>query len=819
MANVDAPIPFEAYAGAEPYIFVSYAHADGASVFEDLRTLHDRGFRIWYDEGIDPGNEWPDEVAEALLRSSQFLVFLSAAAVESRNVRNEIYMALTQEKPLLAIFIEDVQLNAGLQLQMGAIQALKKFAMPSDRYLKKVTKSLSTIAASTFAPDLAVLPPSLPGREKPITSPIDVLYEEAVREKTLAEIARRSIKKYNEKLDQRISEVTGTDAAEADRLRKLRRFVDSEVLESEKLRGAEVRLQSGEFMIRDRMCDKAISTYQSGRADLESLAAVISEEDLRLQAEAASAAAEVGRTSTTDLFERLGVARPAEFGEGEQAMAAASAEMSKRDHQRALGHLSRASSMFSRARERAPALAAEQAEREATDQSRELEELVQAVQPGRIEGHDEALRDLSAGRIAVRDGDFDGAISCFQGARAGFTRTIARARELIAERSSIESLEQLVVSERTEASQVHDSNELTPSETFKQAEELLEAGRQCLMEMDLPGATTSFEEARRAYARSLEEASVRLQNRQPADEAEREASADIGRLDRRIRNWRIPEPEEVVRARDWFELGVEYRRQEKVTDAVVAFGEARRQIAPVLAIPSRVPAKWKRLDRGPGPGGWARRATDPRSGIVFVLVEPGSLEVEPGRGQSSREVVIRFPFYMAEAPTTLGQWQTYQPDSRSHHTLRDRLLSKDHPATDMSWHQADSFCQRYGYQLPMEEEWEYACRAGGPANPTTSVDSIAWHAGNSEILVNRVKQKQANRWGFFDMLGNIWEWCRNSLDNEDCSQLDEGRGKCRALRGGSISCTVGEFSASMRASLSEDGARGDVGFRCMKQLK
>jgi len=49
--------PFEAYQGQDPYIFVSYAHKDAAAVFGELERLRAMGCRVWYDEGIDPGNE------------------------------------------------------------------------------------------------------------------------------------------------------------------------------------------------------------------------------------------------------------------------------------------------------------------------------------------------------------------------------------------------------------------------------------------------------------------------------------------------------------------------------------------------------------------------------------------------------------------------------------------------------------------------------------------------------------------------------------------------------------------------------------------
>jgi len=142
MPDVNALHPFEAYAGKEPYLFASYAHKDGKIVFAELRSLHERGYRIWYDEGIDPGNEWPEEVGEALANASLFLVFISPAAVESRNVRNEINFALNNEKPFIAVYLEETQLPAGLELRMGDIQAVMKYRMSPENYRRKMEKTL-----------------------------------------------------------------------------------------------------------------------------------------------------------------------------------------------------------------------------------------------------------------------------------------------------------------------------------------------------------------------------------------------------------------------------------------------------------------------------------------------------------------------------------------------------------------------------------------------------------------------------------------------------------------------------------------------------
>src|SRR5262245_8859132 len=138
MPDIDLPLPFQAYDGNKPYIFVSYAHKDSELVFTEIRDLHAKGYRIWYDEGIEPGNKWPEEIAKALADATLFLVFISPMAVQSQNVRNEINFALNRQKLFLAVHLEETRLPPGLELQMGDIQAIMKWRMTDDHYRQKI---------------------------------------------------------------------------------------------------------------------------------------------------------------------------------------------------------------------------------------------------------------------------------------------------------------------------------------------------------------------------------------------------------------------------------------------------------------------------------------------------------------------------------------------------------------------------------------------------------------------------------------------------------------------------------------------------------
>ena len=54
---------FRPYEGQEPFIFISYAHKNSDQVMPILEKLDEAGYRVWYDDGIAPGSEWPEYIA------------------------------------------------------------------------------------------------------------------------------------------------------------------------------------------------------------------------------------------------------------------------------------------------------------------------------------------------------------------------------------------------------------------------------------------------------------------------------------------------------------------------------------------------------------------------------------------------------------------------------------------------------------------------------------------------------------------------------------------------------------------------------------
>lgn len=127
-----------AYEGAAPYIFVSYAHNDTERVLPFIACMQSAGFRIWYDGGIQAGNEWPAIIEKHLMRASVLLVFMSNSTVASINCRNEINLALKERKNVKIVYLEETQLREGLALQISSLQSL--FAYEPDQIFPVVQK-------------------------------------------------------------------------------------------------------------------------------------------------------------------------------------------------------------------------------------------------------------------------------------------------------------------------------------------------------------------------------------------------------------------------------------------------------------------------------------------------------------------------------------------------------------------------------------------------------------------------------------------------------------------------------------------------------
>lgn len=174
----------------------------------------------------------------------------------------------------------------------------------------------------------------------------------------------------------------------------------------------------------------------------------------------------------------------------------------------------------------------------------------------------------------------------------------------------------------------------------------------------------------------------------------------------------------------------------------------------------------------------------------------------------TREVSLDV-FHLSSTEVTQSMWQLHsdlliQDLRREAGFAGNRLWGEgpNHPVYYVSYEDAIEFCQwlteaelrlgkipsGYSYRLPTEAEWEYACRAGS----TDSFATDSWELGEIASFngAAEVGAKQANAFGFFDMQGNVWEWCQDfyspsyeGLSGENPTGVSSG--KSRVFRGGS----------------------------------
>jgi formylglycine-generating enzyme required for sulfatase activity len=192
-----------------------------------------------------------------------------------------------------------------------------------------------------------------------------------------------------------------------------------------------------------------------------------------------------------------------------------------------------------------------------------------------------------------------------------------------------------------------------------------------------------------------------------------------------------------------------------------------------------------------------------------------------GKEQPIHLVKISHVFEMGQFEVTQSQWQAIMVNNPSD------LKGPDLPVDNVSWDDAQRFIKKlndrsdkYTYRLPTEAEWEYACKAGSTRDYAEKLDSIAWYKNNSNGRAHSVGQKQPNKWGLYDMYGNVWEWCQDWYGDYPDENVTDPAGAMvglyRVLRGGSWIRNATDCRSEIRGMDSPSEHIGGVGFRLVR---
>jgi formylglycine-generating enzyme required for sulfatase activity len=223
---------------------------------------------------------------------------------------------------------------------------------------------------------------------------------------------------------------------------------------------------------------------------------------------------------------------------------------------------------------------------------------------------------------------------------------------------------------------------------------------------------------------------------------------------------------------------------------------------------------------------------NPQDGLKYVWIQPGSFEMGCSRGDNecsdeekpAHRVTLTRGFWIGQTDVTVGAYKRFAGatgrEMPGAPNFNGAWANENMPIVNASWNEAHDYCAWAGGRLPTEAEWEYAARGGDAQERYGNIGDIAWYSKNSQGQVHEVAQLHANKFGLYDMLGNVWEWVNDwygpGYYQNSPSQDPSGptSGSKRLMRGGSWSNYPGNIRVSYRSS--DDPAMGNayVGFRC-----
>lgn len=202
------------------------------------------------------------------------------------------------------------------------------------------------------------------------------------------------------------------------------------------------------------------------------------------------------------------------------------------------------------------------------------------------------------------------------------------------------------------------------------------------------------------------------------------------------------------------------------------------------------------------------------------------------------EVALTQDYMLGKYEITQAQWTAIMSHNPS------QRIGDDVPVDGLSLTHAINFCwlltehmrsvedlpEGYYFTLPTEAQWEYACRAGtqtrysfGDDSKGALIDDYAWHRLNSGRRIYPIGEKLPNPWGFYDMHGNVMEYCQNLKKSRHTAMLignvidprGPNYGELGVLRGGSGA----DFPNRCRSASRWGGVFGNAGMVLFNGLR
>ncbi len=221
-----------------------------------------------------------------------------------------------------------------------------------------------------------------------------------------------------------------------------------------------------------------------------------------------------------------------------------------------------------------------------------------------------------------------------------------------------------------------------------------------------------------------------------------------------------------------------------------------------------------------------------RGGYLLIAIPGGQYPMGVNSEFKAHAVTIK-SFYLGKFEVTNEEYARFlkaNPDVEKPPYWTDEMFNKPkQPVVGVTWNEAKKYCDWAGLRLPTEAEWEWAARAGSRSafingDYESDLDKVAWFGGNANGL-QPVGTKAANKFGLYDIIGNVWEWMEDDYHpdykgapSDGSAWVDSPRALRRVIRGGSFNYSSDNCRSAYRG-VWETGVRDfSMGFRAAKSM-